>query len=233
LESAGRPALAIAVGCCALTAAARGPTASPTWIEAGESVLVLQSPRFYFDWMNAKLPLNIDLFRCATQRLHQTYPQVRLIAQSEFVKVAFPDLDPKAAPVSPDSLKLLLDNATLRARIASLNIRYVIYAGTENDIETVWKGFGCAGGYGGAICGGGGEWKKHSEYDVVITDIKRQREAAAAGAREGTSWTAAVLPLFVGWKSPTEARVCAALGEDVLRLLDAKDKGEDARSPSP
>jgi hypothetical protein len=207
--------------------------ASPSWIDAGESVLVLQSPRFYFDWSNDKLPLNIDLFRCATQRLHQTYPRVRLIAQSEFIKVAFPDLDPKAAPVSPDSLKLLLDNATLRARIEPLNIRYVVYAGTENDIETVFKSFGCTGGYGFAICGGGGEWKKHSEYDVVITDIKHQREAAATSTKNGTSWTAAVLPLFVGWKSPTEARACAALGEDVLRLLDTKEKGGDARSPSP
>ena len=227
-------ATTVVVALCEFNAAgAADLAAGPPWIDAGESILVLQSPRFYFDWSNDKLPLNIDLFRCATQRLHQTYPRVRLIAQPEFVKVAFPDLDPKAAPVSPDSLKLLLDNATLRARIAPLNIRYVIYAGTENDIETVWKGFGCAGGYGGAICGGGGEWKKHSEYDVVITDIKHQREAAATNAKEGTSWTAAVLPLFIGWKSPTEARACTALGEDVLRLLDTKEKGAEAGSLSP
>lgn len=170
------------------------------------------------------LPLNIDLFRCATRQLHEKYPRVRLIAQREFVKQAFPDLDPKAAPVSPESLELLLDNATLQSRIAPLNIRYVVYGGTLNDIEIVWQGIGCAGGMGtgAAICAGGGEWKKRSSYDVVVIDLKRQRESRAANAASGTSWNVTVLPLFiVGWKSPTEARACSGLGSDVLQLLDS------------
>jgi hypothetical protein len=229
-------ATTVAVAICALTAAGvRDSAASPPWIDAGESVAVLQSPRFYFDWEDSKLPLNIDLFRCATKQLHQRYPQVRLIAQSEFVKVTFPDLDPKAAPVSPESLKLLLDNATVRTRMAPLNIRYLIYAGTENDIHTAWEGFGCAGGYGFAVCGGGGEWNKHSAYDVLITDLKRHTESGANNAKSGTSWIASLLPLVVGWKSPTESRACEALGEDVLRLLaqGATPQTSDSARPNP
>lgn len=228
-------AATLALVVCALNAArAHDSAGSPAWIDAGESVLVLQSPRFYFDWEDSKLPLNIDLFRCATKQLHQTYPHVRLIAQSEFVRVAFPELDPKAAPVSPESLKLLLDNATVRARIAPLNIRYLIYAGTENDIHTAWEGFGCAGGYGFALCGGGGKWNKLSAYDVLITDLKRHTETGAANAKSGTSWVASVLPLVVGWKSPTESRACDALGEDVLRLLrqEVTSRTSDSARPN-
>jgi hypothetical protein len=192
----------------------------PSWIESDESIVVLESPHFYFDWENARVPLRIDLFRCATRELRQRFPTLRLIGQAEFVKIAFPDLDPQAAPVSPSSLQLLLDNATLRQRIATLNLRYVVYGGSENDIKTVSLGFGCAGGFGGGVCFGEGAWQKQSHYDLLVLDLKHQRESRAAGSAGGTSWFYAVLPLFVGWKSPTEAHACEAIGRDVFRLLD-------------
>jgi hypothetical protein len=34
----------------------------------------------------------VALFRCAAKQLCQGYPRIRLIVQSEFVKVTFPDL---------------------------------------------------------------------------------------------------------------------------------------------
>jgi hypothetical protein len=194
----------------------------PAWIGADEAIVILQSPRFYFDWENRRLPLNIDLYRCATKKLHSKYPRVHLIAQSEFVRTAFPDLEPKAAPVSPESMQMLLDNETLRRRIAPLNIRYVVYAGTQNDVETVVSPFlACSGGYGFALCGGGAKWKKRSSYDLVVMDLRRHHDLSAANTTKGTSWFWSILPLFVGWSSPTEARACDGLGGDLLHLFEA------------
>ena len=229
---AARSAASVAGLACILDSAAGHEVTTPTWIGVDESIVILESPRFYFDWEHRKLPLNIDLFRCATRQLHEKYPRVRLIAQRDFVKQAFPDLDPKAAPVSPESLQLLLDNATLQGRIAPLHIRYLVYGGTANDIETVWQGFGCASaGEMGGVCAGGGEWKKRSSYDVVVIDLRRHQESRAANAARGTSWYVTVLPLLVvGWKSPTEARVCDGLGSDVLQLLDTGATAPVARA---
>jgi len=232
MKGRGGTAMQIAVGTalalCAMRSAASTHDAIPAWIDSDESIVVLESPHFYFDWDNARVPLRIDLFRCATNELRHRYPRLRLIDQAQFVKAAFPDLDPQAAPVSPQSLQLLLGNATLQQRIASLNLRYVVYGGTENDIETVEEGFGCVGGYGAALCGGGAEWKKQSKYDLLIFDLKHRQESRGADSAAGTSWFITILPLFVGWKSPTEARACAALGRDVLRLLEARRNGMDA-----
>lgn len=194
----------------------------PAWIGANESIVVLESPQFHFDWNHRKLPLPIDLFRCATQAVHAKYPRVRLVSQSEFVKLAFPDLEPQAAPVNPESLRLLADNSTLQERIAPLHVRYLVYGGTENDIETVFERFGC----NAAVCGVGAEWKKRSSYHAFVIDLKSWQESAADNAASGTSWMATILtpilPLFVGWKSPTESRACVGLGRDVLALLDAR-----------
>ncbi len=206
----------------------------PPWILPGESIVVLESPQFHFDWEHRRLPLHIDLFRCATAALHAKYPQVRLVPQAEFVKRVFPDLEPGIAPTSPESLKLLADNDTWKERSAPLNVRYFVYGATENDIETLFEMFGCVGAATGGLCGGGAEWKKQSTYQALVVDNKKRRDAAVAGTASGTSWNAIVLPLFVGWKSPTEGQVCRALGRDVLALLermntqDAAAAGADA-----
>jgi len=214
-------AACIAGPLCPTTSAVSGNSPAPAWISADESIVVLQSPRFYFDWENHKVPLDIDLFQCATRELHAKYPRVHLVPQEKFVKIAFPDLNPKAAPVSPESMKLLLGNPTLQSRIAPIKVRYLVYAGTENDIEDVLPFFmGCVGSYGGALCGGGAEWHKRSAYDLVVVDLKNHHESNAANTVEGTSWFASILPLVVGWKSPTEARACHALGRDLLHLFE-------------
>ena len=204
---------------------------SPSWIAPDESIVILESPQFHFDWDHRRLPLHIDLYRCATKSLHAKYPRVRLITQDTFVKQAFPNLEPSAAPISPDSLKLLADNPTFRERIAALNLRYLVYGGTEQDIETAWDMFGCAGGAYGAACWGGAAWKKRSSYNALVIDFKRRREFASGGAASGTTWFATVLPLFVGWKSPTEAHACTSLGQDVLALLDGAPVDGDASDP--
>ncbi len=194
-----------------------------SWIAHDESIVVLESPQFHFDWDHRRVPLEIDLFHCATDPLHSKYPQIRLITQTDFVKRAFPNLDPQEAPISPESLKLLSGNETLRARIASLNVRYVVYGATENDIETVYEGFGCAGAPGPPavpLCFGGGQWNKRSTYNLLIMDLKQLRQFRRSGAAAGTSWFAMLVPLFAGWRSATEAQTCVRLGADVLAQLE-------------
>jgi hypothetical protein len=197
-----------------------GSGTEASWIAHDESVVVLESPQFHFDWDHRRLPLHIDLFHCATDTLHSKYPRIHLITQSEFVKQAFPNLEPNAAPISPESLRTLVGNETWRARIAPLNVRYLVYGATENDIETVSEGFDCIGGPAAAVCGGLGKWKKRSSYNLLVVDLKQHHESRRSGATSGKSWFAMLVPLFVGWKSPTEERTCTRLGRDVLELLE-------------
>ena len=201
---------------------AREPGSLPSWIAPDESIVVLESPQFHFDWEHRRMPLKIDLFHCATQGVHTRYPSVRLVSEAEFIRQAFPDLEPGLAPVSPDSIKLLRDSETLRQRIVPLNVRYLVYGGTENDVETVHEDFGCIGAAApAAVCIGRGEWRKRSSYNAIVIDLKQDRQSRNAGVAKGKSWLATLLPLFVvGWRSPTESHACDALGRDVLALLE-------------
>ncbi len=218
--------MGLAVNAVALVAASFATTSSTSvelsWLAPGESIVVLESPQFHFDWEHRRLPLHIDLFHCATDTLHAKYPQIRLIRESEFVKQAFPDLDPSAAPVSPESLTILVDNETFRTRIAPLHVRYLLYGATENDVETVSESFGCLGEPAAAVCFGSGEWEKRSSYSVLVMDLKQHQESRKSGVEAGKSWFGTLVPFFVGWKSPTEERVCTSLGRDVLALFEER-----------
>lgn len=200
--------------------------ASPTWIEPGESIVVLESPQFVFNWEHQSQAARIDVKKCVSDALQKNHPQVRVVLQPEFVKLAFPDLPPEAAPISPESLKLLTRHDVLRQRIAPLDVRYLIYVGTVTEIRTLYDLFGCAAGMGAAICVTAAGWNQQSDYSSSIVDIKTLGELRATGSVEGRGWhlfiTPFPLPLSPGRTSATENPACQKVGQGVLTALESQ-----------
>ena len=203
----------------------------PTWIGAGESVVVLESPQFIFDWEHRRRKADLDVRNCVNSALSRRYRGLRVIPQAEFVKVAFPDLPPAGAPISAESLKMLVGHETLKQRIAPLAVRYFIYASSSTETRMLSDGAGCIGGPGGALCGAEASWDKESDYALSILDAKLGREIGTKGGVAGHGWYFAVLPLVVGWTTATETQACHKLGDDVLSALELH--GALARRESP
>lgn len=213
----------VALALSAMAMASEPKPAPPVWIEAGESIVVLESPQFIFDWDHQRRKADLDVRSCIGAALSNRYRGLRVIGQAEFVKVAFPDLPAAAAPISAESLKMLVGHETLKQRIAPLAVRYFIYASTSTETRMLSEGGGCAGGPGGAVCGGAARWDKESDYSLSILDAKLGGVFGTTGSVAGHGWYVAVLPLVVGWTTATETQVCHTLGADVLSALESRE----------
>ena len=228
----GLPGLiSVALALTAIATASEPKPAAPAWIEAGESIVVLESPQFIFDWDHQRRKADLDVRNCVSSALGKRYRGLRVIPQAEFVKVAFPDLPPAAAPISAESLKMLVGHETLKQRIAPLAVRYFIYASTSTETRMLSDSAGCIGGPGAAVCGAAASWDKESDYALSILDAKLGRELGTKGSVAGHGWYFAVLPLVVGWTTATETQACHKLGDDVLSTLESRETPLRRESP--
>ena len=186
-------------------------------IEPGESIVVLQSPQFLVDWDHQRRAAKLDVRECVSSALRRKYPDLRVIPQSEFVKLAFPDLPPEAAPISPDSLKLLIGHEVLRRRITPLDVRFFVYASTSTETRMLSDSFGCFTGFGTCVISA--SWEKESNYALSIIDAKKGGEVSSKGSLAGRGWYFTIMPLIIGSTGATETQACDKLGQDVLARL--------------
>ena len=224
-------AVVLLVAACAAAPRQPGANASAehvaqtvSWIAPSESIVALESPQFIFSWQNTQRKFAGDVSACAVRGIIEKHPSVRVIPQSEFAKAAFPDLPAENAPMSPESMKLLMESDVLRERIAPLNVRYLLYASAVTEIKND-KAFGAAvGGAGGGAALAGQSWDKQSDYSLAIFDLKTRRTAASQGSASGHGWffvALVLVPLAAGWSPATESQACQGLGERVLATLES------------
>lgn len=189
------------------------------WLEDGETIAILSSPRFLFDWENERRATRIDALDCVRQALVEEGVGDRLLSEEAFKHKAFPDLPPEAAPTDPESIRLLLTHPTLLRRIEPLNLRYLVYATSETEIRDAFEAWsGVFSAQGGAFVGWK-NWKQSSEFSFLVIDAKAIKDVASAEARQdGTGWWSAgiiIVPFAIGYESATEQTAC----DDMARKL--------------
>lgn len=161
-----------------------------------------------------------EIADCIGKVIRRAYPTLRIVPRDEFRRAAFPDLDPEAAPKSPDYLTLLLDHPVFRERIAPLGVRYLIFVGGRTEQQHNWGGIECGAGYGGAACLGVVVWDRTSRLAASILDLKQTRSAGEMhAAASGHPWLAILGILPLGLPAFTESRACEDLGGNIARFL--------------
>jgi hypothetical protein len=200
-------------------------TETLSWIAPSESIVALESPQFVFSWQNKQRKFANDANACAVRAIIEKHPGVRIISQGEFARTAFPDLPSENAPISPDSMKLLAESQVLRARIAPLNIRYLLYTGAVTEIRNDKTGFGAWGGGGVGAAAMSESWDQQSDYSLAIFDMRTGRNAASQGSASGRGWyfiaLLFIVPLAAGSAPGTETQACQDLGNHVLATLES------------
>ncbi len=189
------------------------------WLEDGETIALLSSPRFLFDWENEERATRIDALDCVRQALVEEGVGDRLLSEETFKHKAFPDLPPEAAPTDPESIRLLLTHPTLLRRIEPLNLRYLVYATSETEIRDAFEVWSTViSAHGGAFVGWK-SWEQRSDFSFLVIDAKAIKDVASAKAhQDGTGWWSAgivVVPFAIGYESPTEQTAC----DDMARKL--------------
>jgi hypothetical protein len=154
---------------------------------------------------------------CIGKAIAAVQPTVRLVPAEEFRRVAFPALTPLEIPHGGQQWIEQAADAAFRARIASLDLRYLIIV--EGSTNQDWQ-FQTAGSFSKYTAGAA--WltgERASSYSATIVDVKRRSEVGRVDVRARGRSTIVILPLPVPIISPTEARACNDLGERVANFL--------------
>ncbi|MDJ0950821.1 MAG: hypothetical protein QNJ94_18065 [Alphaproteobacteria bacterium] len=145
----------------------------------------------------------------------------RILSFDEFRTVAFPELPRAAAPRSPEYLTHLLKDSTFAARVAPLDLRYLLFVGGTTQVDQVAASFECVGLYPYATCSGYWQWEKTSRLGASLMDIRSTGTAKAFDtARRGTAWLAVIHIFPIGMPAATESAACTDIGRRVGDFLD-------------
>lgn len=145
---------------------------------------------------------------------------IQAVSGTRFRTLAFPDLDPRVAPRSLESLRSLIPDSRFQSRINAAGIRYIAIVGGETRTSETKGWIGCAAGYGGGGCFGYIWWDHDSRLSALIVDLHGGAELSKSGLdAAGTSWFSilAIFPLAA--PSGHEAKGCARFGNAVAETI--------------
>lgn len=157
---------------------------------------------------------------CVRSAVSSRGVSVRAITGTEFRAVAFPDLDPRAAPRRVEMLRSLIPDPRFRERIEAAHINYLAIVGGETRTSETKGGVGCFAGYGGGGCFGLLWWDHESRLSALIVDLRGGTERLTEGVdASGQSWFAIFVAFPVAAPSTHEAKGCERFGHAVATAL--------------
>jgi len=184
-----------------------------TWVE--------QDPRgFAWEVSKDEQAMETQFATCVRQAASSTGVPIRVITGSEFRAVAFPDLDPRAAPRSMEVLRSLIPDPRFRERVHAAGIRYLAIVGGQTHTSATQGGIVCVGGYGGGGCFGHLWWDHASRLSALVVDMQSGAESLTQGIDAAGRSGFAVLGIFpLAAPSSHEAEGCERFGQAVAGTL--------------
>lgn len=185
-----------------------------TWVE--------QDPRgFVWEVSKDEQAVEEQFSACLRQAASSMAMPVRVITGTQFRAVAFPDLDPRAAPRSMEVLRSLIPDPRFRERIETAGIRYIAVVGGQTHTSETQGGIACVGGYGGGGCFGYLWWDHASRLSALVVDMQSGAESLTQGIDAAGRSGFAVLGIIpLGAPSLHETKGCERFGRAVAETLD-------------
>jgi hypothetical protein len=205
---------------CASTPGAR-PQAVPTVAVLINRTWTEQDPRgFTWDIRGDEKDDEERFAACVSQAAASMRLPLNVVTGTRFRELAFPDLDPRAAPRNLDTLRSLMADPRFQARVDAAGVRYLAVLGGETRTSETKGGIFCSGGMGAGYCLGYLWWDHESRLSALIIDLHGGAELARSGLdASGTSWFAALVVLPLAAPSLHESRGCTRFGEAVVGAL--------------
>ena len=192
-----------------------------TWVE--------QDPRgFVWEVVKDEQAVEEQFAACVRQAVSSMEVPIRVITGTQFRAVAFPDLDPRAAPRSLDVLRSLIPDPRFRARIEAAGIRYIAIVGGQTHTSETQGGIVLIGGPGAGAIFGLLWWDHASRLSALVVDMHSGAESLTQGIdAEGRSGFA-VLGIFpLAAPSSHEAEGCERFGRAVAGTLGEMNRRGD------
>jgi hypothetical protein len=188
-----------------------------TGIRKGESVVVLARSYHSTD------PAEDSFIECVTDSIDSGRSKLLVYPEGEFRDALFPWLEPRTAPGSVADLPALLERPGIAERVASRNIRYIIWIQGDTDRKNSGGGLSCAAGPTGGACFGLAWWETLSSYEATIWDLDDGIASGKISASvNGTSVVPALI-LPVPFIARTQAAACKGLSRQLKSFIVQSD----------
>ena len=160
-----------------------------------------------------------EFIKCVGKHVSSRDKSINVLGELEFVNALYPWFEPRTAPLHPQDIDRLMQQAPVARKMDELKTEYMIWI-DGSTIRTEGAGsMTCGIGPGGAGCFGFGTWGNDANYEAIIWDFTdRQEVGRMSTTATGQSYMpAVVIPIPI--IAPVQGTACDGLGEQLLQFL--------------
>ena len=159
------------------------------------------------------------LIGCIAKELDALGKNVQIIDEIEFINRLYPWFEPRTAPLSPDRLRMMMDNPKIAAEIKAMNLAYMVWVEGSTVRGDSTGAMSCTISPTFVGCFGFGSWEDDASYEIAIWDVETFNSVAwLSASASGTSYMPAIvapIPLIARVKT----QVCESIADQILLMF--------------
>ena len=163
-----------------------------------------------------------DFVKCVGKHITSRDKSIEVLGELEFVNALYPWFEPRTAPLQPESIDQLMQNAPVARKIAELKTEYMIWIDGNVERTNSSGSMSCAIGPGGGGCFGFSTWGTEANYEAVIWDFTDRAEVARVHtSTSGQSYMPAII-IPIPIIAPVKGTACNGIGDQILQFLSSE-----------
>jgi hypothetical protein len=159
------------------------------------------------------------LIECIAKELNALGRNVNIIGEVDFINRLYPWFEPRTAPLSPERLRLMMDNPKIAAEIKAMKLHYMVWVEGSTERGDSAGAMSCSIAPTGVACFGFGMWEDDAAYEIAIWDVANFNSVAwLSASASGTSYMPAFIapiPLIARVKS----QVCESIADQIIQMF--------------
>ncbi len=183
----------------------------------GDAAVVLLGRRHASDYDTEP-----SFIKCVDRHISTRDKSIKILGELEFINALYPWFEPRTAPLRPEDIDRLMQQAPVARKMAELKTEYMIWIDGSMERTNSSGSVACAIGPGGGGCFGFGTWGDEANYEAVIWDFTDRAEVGRIHtSTSGQSYMPALL-IPIPIIAPVKGAACDGIGDQILKFLSSK-----------
>ena len=163
-----------------------------------------------------------DFIKCVGRHISSRDKSIEILGELEFINALYPWFEPRTAPLRPENIHKLMQQAPVARKMAELKTQYMIWIDGNVERTNSSGSMACAIGPGGGGCFGFSTWGTEANYEAVIWDFTNRAEVGRVHTTtSGQSYMPAII-IPIPIIAPVKGTACNGIGDQILKFLSSK-----------
>ncbi len=163
-----------------------------------------------------------EFVKCVGKHIIARDKSIEILGELEFINALYPWFEPRTAPLRPEDIEKLMQQAPVVQKMAELKTEYMIWI-DGNTVRTNSGGsMACSISPAGGGCFGFSSWGDEANYEAVIWDFTDRAEVGRVHTTtSGQSYMPAII-IPIPIIAPVKGTACDGIGDQILQFLSSK-----------